>query len=218
TLAEIQPGDQSVSLLLAQAAAGAGRVDEALRLEQSLAETAEPGSSSGVARTAMLWSSVRFAKLRQQARGANDARQSRALLARMRRSGVLREAGALRVSLTWSHPDAQLALWGAFPGLGLTRPTDLAPEYGIEAFDVREETTGRFRFEVRRGGGDLRTEVTAELVVVWNEGRDDERIVVVPLRFAPGARTFAWTLEGTELREAQPEAPRNAAAATTGGR
>ena len=29
----------------------------------------------------------------------------------MRRSGVLRNAPALRASLTWSHPDAQLALF-----------------------------------------------------------------------------------------------------------
>ena len=53
-----------VNLLLAQAAAGAGRVDEALRLEQALAQTGQPGDAVGLARTALLWSSVRFAELR----------------------------------------------------------------------------------------------------------------------------------------------------------
>src|SRR6185295_13396575 len=60
TLAQIRPDDPTVSLLLAQAAAGAGRIDEALRLEQRIVETAEPGATDGLARTALLWSSVRF--------------------------------------------------------------------------------------------------------------------------------------------------------------
>ncbi|MCC7535678.1 MAG: hypothetical protein IT379_05670, partial [Deltaproteobacteria bacterium] len=204
TLAFIRPDDPTVSLLLAQAAAGAGRVDEALRLEQSVSETAEPGSSSGLARVAMLWSSVRFAKLRRTARGTNDAAAMRALLARMRRSGVLRESGALRVSLVWAHPDASLALWTAYPGAALARPRDLAPELGIEVFDVAEAVAGPMRIEVRRGGSDLRTAMEAELVLVWNEGHDDERVEVVTLRFEPDRRAMAWTLEGTTLREAAP--------------
>ena len=153
TLALIRPDDRAVSLLLAQAAAGAGRVDEALRLEQGLMETAEPGASRGLARVALLWSSVRLAKLRQTARAASDEERLRSLGARMRRGGVLREAGAMRVSLTWSHPDAGLSLWVAHPGLGLTRPTDIAPEHGMEAFDVREAAgSGSYRVEVRRDG------------------------------------------------------------------
>jgi Ca-activated chloride channel family protein len=215
TLSQIQPHDLSVLLLLAQAAAGAGRVDEALRLEQRAAETAQPGGASGVARTALLWSSVRFAKLRQAAEEADD---KRALLARMRRSGVLREAGALRVSLTWSHPDAQLTLWGAHPGLGLSRPGDIAPEYGIEAFDVRESETGTYRFEVRRSPPDHGrhhvTPIEAELVIVWNEGQADEKIEVRTMRFASDRLAYAWTLDDRALAEAAPtELP-----ATTGPR
>jgi Ca-activated chloride channel family protein len=49
TLASIRPDDPTVLLLLAQAAAGTGRIDEALRLEQRLMETAEPGAERGVA-------------------------------------------------------------------------------------------------------------------------------------------------------------------------
>jgi len=206
TLAEIRPDDPTVSLLLAQAAAGAGRVDEALRLEQKLAETAEPGSSQGAARTAILWSSVRFAKLRKQARAQHDNTRLSALLSRMRRSGVLREAGAMRVSLTWSHPDAQLSLWTAHPGTGLARPTDIDPEFGIEALDVRDPEPGTYRIEVRRAGRDLRTTVDGELVVVWNEGRADEKIEVVPLRFDPSRRAYAWTLAERNLASAEPSA------------
>ena len=207
TLATIRPDDPSVSLLLAQAAAGAGRIDEALRLEQKLAETAEPGASQGVARTAVLWSSVRFAKLREDARQRGDDGRVRALLSRMRRSGVLREAGAMRVSLTWSHPDAGLSLWASFPGLGLTRPTDISPENGLEAFDVREGQPGRYRIEVRRAGRDLRTSVAAELVIVWNEGQPDEKVQIVPLSFGPDRRAFAWTIDGRALAAATTSVP-----------
>ncbi len=202
TLLEIRPDDLSVLLLLAQAAAGAGRIDEALRLEQRLAETAQPGAAEGIARVAILWSSVRFAKLRNAAAG--NAEQLAEYLARMRRSGVLRESSPMRASLTWSHPDAELSLWAGYPGLSLTRPTDIAPEFGIEVFDVEEVESGTYKIEVRRGGRDLRTAIDAELVVVFGEGTPDEKIEVVPVHFAPEQRAFAWTITGTTLATATP--------------
>jgi Ca-activated chloride channel family protein len=213
TLASIRPDDPAVFLLLAQAAAGAGRIDEALRLEQRLAETAQPGEATGPARTAILWSSVRLAELRKDARAKEDAERLRAYLGRMRRGGVLREAGALRASLTWSHPDANLSLWASHPGLSLTRPTDIAPEFGIEAFDLAEQEPGVYHVEVRRREGDGLTGVTAKLTVVWREGRDDERVEVIPLRFDASRRAYAWAIEGDALREDAPSA-----AAAEGGR
>jgi len=208
TLATIRPDDRSVDLLIAQAAAGAGRVDEAIRLEQSLAETAEPGAAGGLARVAVLWTSVRLAKLRREAREADDADRLRALLARMRRSGVLRNAGALKVALTWSHPDAGLSLWTGHPGLGLTRPVDIAPEYGIEVFQVMEQEGGAYRLEVRRVEGEHQSAVEAELVLVWNEGQTDEQVTVVPIRFEGETRALAWTIEGRTLAEAEAEVRR----------
>jgi Ca-activated chloride channel family protein len=202
TLATIRPDDPSVSLLLAQAAAGAGRVDEALRLEQKLTETAAPGASAGLARTALLWSSVRYAELRKAARDAGDSAKLGALAQRMRRSGVLREAGALRVSLVWSHPDAGLSLWAGHPDAPLARPDDLSPEFGLEAFDVREQEPGAYAIEVRRTGGDARTAVEARLVAVWNEGTASERVTVVPLRFDATHRAQAWRIRATELEDA----------------
>lgn len=203
TLREIRPDDPSVQLLLAQAAAGAGRIDEALRLESGLMQTAEPGSSQGVARTALLWSSVRFARLRKAAREAGDEERLEDLSHRMR-SGVLREAGQLRVTLVWSHPDAQLGLWAAFPGLSVSRPTDINPEYGIEAFHLEEQEAAPYRIEVRRQSSeDDLTEVTAQLVVVWNEGEDDERVELVDLSFDRERTSFAWTITGRTLAQVE---------------
>jgi Ca-activated chloride channel family protein len=204
TLASIRPDDPSVNLLLAQAAAGAGRVDEALRLEQALAQTGQPGEAVGMARTALLWSSVRFAELREAARRANDSDTLSALLTRMRRSGVMGQASPLRVSLVWSHPDADLSLWASYPGLGLSRPTDLSPEYGIEAFDVREAESGVYRVEVRRQGTQHLTPVEAKMVIVWREGEADERVEVRPLAFTGDTRAYGFTIEGDTLAEAPP--------------
>jgi len=201
TLAELRPDDSTVLLLLAQAAAGTGRIEEALRLEQRLAETAPPGGAEGPARTAILWSSVRLAELRDAARHAGDAAKLRDYTAAMRRGGVLREASQLRATLVWAHPDADVSLFAAHPGLGLSRPTDVSPELGLEAFDVREREDGTYRLEVRHAGRDGLTSVEAKLVVVFREGRADERIVIVPLRFTAGASTHAFVIEGDDVRD-----------------
>ncbi len=204
TLQTIRPDDPMVLLLLAQAAAGAHRTDEALRLEQRVMETAPPGARDGVARIAQLWSSVRFAELRQNARSANDQDQLAALLARMRRSGVLRGAGAMRVSLVWEHPDADVALWAAYPGRPLARPTDLSSELGIEAFDVDETEAGTYRIEVRRTSNDRIATLSARLVVVWNEGQPDERVESEVLTLGPDVHALAWTIDGTTRSVATP--------------
>ncbi|MCC7542236.1 MAG: AgmX/PglI C-terminal domain-containing protein [Deltaproteobacteria bacterium] len=199
TLARLRPDDPGASLLLAQAAAGAGRVDEALRLEQSVAETGEPGgAAAGIVRLARLRIASRLAKLRHEARGANDAGRLAAIVARGRRTGALADAGALRVVLAWSHPDASLALWAAHPGQSLARAPELFGEHGLEAFEVIETMAGDHPIEVRRSG-DARASVTAELLVTWDEGERDERIEVVPLRFEPGQRTRAFTIRGRAL-------------------
>ncbi len=201
TLASIRPDDPTALLLLAQAAAGTGRIDEALRLEQRLMETAQPGSERGIARVAQLWTSVRLAKLRLGAREAGDDERLAALSRRIRRSGVLRSSGDLRATLIWSHPDAQIGLYAAYPDGTLSRPAEIAPEHGIEAFSVPEQEDGVYRLEVRRADPDAPTDITAELVLVWREGRRDEIVRVVPLTFREGRASYAWTLQATDLVE-----------------
>jgi Ca-activated chloride channel family protein len=215
TLATIRPDDPSVFLLLAQAAAGAGRTDEALRLEHRVLETAPPGTTGGVARTAQLWSSVRFAQLRQAANGNAD--QLSALAARMRQSGVLRGAGALRVSLVWEHPDADVALWASHPGLPISRPEDLDAELGIEAFDVQEQESGTYTIEVRRTSTDRVATTHARLIAVWNEGHADEQVEIHDLEFPPGAPTSRWTITGTTMTNVPPQ-PASIAAPVRGVR
>ena len=219
TLATIRPDDSTVLLLQAQAAAGAGRVDEALRLEQRLMEMGDPRGYSGLARVAQLWTSARFAALRQAARERGDEEALTALRSRMSRSGVLHGARPFRATLTWSHPDARLSLWAAYPATGragsapLTRPADIAPEFGIEAFDVAEVVPGTYRIEVRRLDTDRLGTIEAQLVLVWNEGRDDEEVRIVPLTFDPTHSTYGWTVNERVVTDAPASV-----AATGGGR
>ncbi|MFO0683918.1 MAG: VIT domain-containing protein [Sandaracinus sp.] len=199
TLATIRPDDPTVMLLLAQAAGGAGRVDEALRLEQRVLATAPPGSTGGIARVAQLWSSVRFAELR---RNATDDEQRSALRARMHQSGVLRNVGELRVTLVWEHPDADVALWAGRPGTSVSRPEDLDAELGIEAFEERRQVSGGlYRIEVRRTSHDRVASAHARLVVVWNEGRDDEQVELRDLDLPPGSPPIAFAITDRNLTQ-----------------
>jgi Ca-activated chloride channel homolog len=108
TLEQLQPGDALAQLRLAAAAAGAGRVDEALRLERRLsASDGEPGLDDP-RRWARLASASRLARLlASPAAGGESLRQS--LERGLRRLQVVPDAGTL-VILTWEDLEARLRL------------------------------------------------------------------------------------------------------------
>jgi tetratricopeptide (TPR) repeat protein len=194
TLVTLAPHDTSVLLLMALAAAGTGRIDEALRLEQRVAASAT--GSGGAARWALLWTSIRLARLRQSARDKKDKLLLAKLIARTRRAGVLRHARPLRVIVTWTHPEANLELWGAHPGWRAQRAGELAPQFGIEAFAVRKPKKGRYVFEVRRVGRRRPGVLKARVFVLWNEGKPDERLRVFSLEFTPDTKVRRVAVTG----------------------
>lgn len=194
TLAVLAPHDTSVLLLMALAAAGTGRIDEALRLEQRVAASAT--GSGGAARWALLWSSIRLAQLRQEARQKGDKLLLAKLIARTRRAGVLRHARPLRVIVTWAHPEANLELWGAHPGWRTQRAGELAPQFGIEAFAVRKPKKGRYSFEVRKVGRRRPGVIKARIFVLWNEGKPDEQLQSFSLEFKPDTKVRKITVTG----------------------
>ncbi|MBI2894691.1 MAG: VWA domain-containing protein [Deltaproteobacteria bacterium] len=199
TLQVLTPDDDGVLLLLAAAAAGAGRTDEALRLEGRVASSAEPGMQTGNARWATLLSGLRLAELRTEARtagGADVEAKLAKLVARANRSGTLREAGAFRAILTWSHPDAGVELWTSFPQGQLGRPEDLGSQYGLESWNVQELSPGRMRLEIRQSDDPGLRTVKARLVLVWNEGQATERMEEQELVFDRAHRVYAFTADG----------------------
>ncbi len=197
TLATLAPHDSSVLLLMAMAAAGIGRIDEALRLEQRVAASAT--GSGGAARWALLWSSIRLAKLRSDARKKGDKLLLAQLIARTRRMGVLRYARPLRVILTWSHPEADLELWGAHPGWRPQRAGELAPQFGIEAFALRKQKQGRYVFEVRRVGRRRPGLLAARVYVLFNEGSPTERLQAFSIQLKPETKVWRLAVSGAKV-------------------
>ena len=132
TLAWLNPGDDTVLLLMANAAAGTGRLDWALRLQQRVSASAEAGRvGGGPAAWARLLSSVRLAALREQ-RSSAPARLA-AVQARGRRMGLHGWARDVTLAVRWAHPDARFSLWVGYPGReGLVRAPLRGGAVGIE--------------------------------------------------------------------------------------
>ncbi len=199
TLARLRPGDGGVLLLLARAAADAGRVDEALRLEQRLSESTDPGVDEGAAGYARLWTAVRLARLKLAAE--TDERR-RAIRRRERQSGALRAPAALFVALTWRHPDDHPELLVRYPSTAEDigwEPVELGGrDHGIYAARIREREEGEYLFEVRRHESDEIRDLEAELTVVANLGTPEEHIERIPLTLARDTlkRRYRLTAEG----------------------
>jgi len=181
TLARLRPGDGGVLLLLARASADAGRIDEALRLEQRLSESTDPGVHEGDAGFARLWTTVRLARLKLAAEG--DEMRT-AIRRRERQSGALREPPALFVALTWRHPDDHPELLVRYPSTDEDvewEPVELGGrDHGIYAARVREREEGEYLFEVQRHELDEIRDLEAELTIVSELGTDDEHVERIP--------------------------------------
>lgn len=177
TLSHLRPGDGNALLLLARAAADAGRIDEALRLEQRLSERTDPGSHEGAAGYARLWTAVRLARLKI---AAEDDEMRTAIRRRERQSGALREPPAIFVALTWRHPDDQPSLVMRYPSTDEDVGWEDAPlggvDHGVQAVRVREREDGEYLIELRRLELDEIRDTEVQLMVISHPGTDEERI------------------------------------------
>jgi len=216
TLQSLTPDDEGVKLLLAAAAFGAGRVENALQTEQRVASNSEPGFEGGIARTATLLSGMRLAALWMKAVADNDTELRETVRSRAARSGTLRDAGALRVYLSWAHPDAGVEMWTAPPGGYLGRPEEMHGEFGIEAYNVMDLSAGPVRVEVRHPDALGMRKIEAQLTFVWNEGQESQRVQRVDLVFDRTHRVQAFSIDATEQRSIAPEWTPPPAVATAG--
>jgi tetratricopeptide (TPR) repeat protein len=213
TLAHLRPGEGEVLLLLARAAADAGRIDEALRLEQRLSEATEPGVDEGAASYARLWTTVRLARLENAAREDDLRAQIRR---RWREAGVLRDPPDVFAALSWSHPDDAPRLLVHWPGIEDASAFEDASlggaAHGISAVRVREREEGDHLFEVRRDERDALRDVEAELVVIVRPGTTEQRILFQPIRLTREQRRLRFRLGADDQLVAIPVPPEPAAA------
>jgi len=196
SLARLRPDDPDVLLLLARAAADAGRTDEALRLEARLAETDSPDVEGGSSAVARLWSLVRLARMKLAAEG--DAAKLAEIVRRERSTGVLRDLPAVFIALTWKHPDDAPELHVHLPSTPEETDFERAPlradAFGIEAARVREWDEEPLKISVRRTERDALRDLEGELLVVVAPGTSDERILRRPIVLTREARRFDFSL------------------------
>jgi Ca-activated chloride channel family protein len=221
TLSRLRPADLGVLLDLSRAAAGAGRIDEALRLEQRLAEADEAGGEDGAPGFARLWTQVRLAHLKSDA--PTELRD--VVNERERATGVLRDPPAIFATITWAHPDDAPALFVRYPTeetdeeLAWERAPRLGAEFGIEAALPRDRDEGDYLFEVRREERDQLRVIEGELMVIVSPGTAEERILRAPVRLNRETRKLRFRLTAANALDAaaipaRPEAPARAARPT----
>lgn len=215
TLSRLRPNEGEVILLLARAAADAGRVDEALRLEQRVSESAEPGADAGAeasaATSARLWSAVRLARL-----GLEADEATRVLLRRrVRETGALRDPPDALVLLTFEHPDDAPLLavrWPSADAAGSgeaagNRPfvsADLGDvRNGVTAIRITEREAGEHVFQVTRPDAESLRDWTAELLILVHPGTPEERVVRQVITLTRTTRSVRFALgEDDTLRPA----------------
>jgi Ca-activated chloride channel family protein len=208
TLARLAPDDASVALLLAAAAQGMGKLEEAVKWTEKGGAAGAPDAEQGPARTARAFAATWLAWGRAEALAAGRADEAKALAARLARVRSTERLGGeagkgTRVTLTWSHPELHPTLWTN--ALAAMMP---APEgdvtLGVAAATVPAKDGARI--EVRLDPSEVahaaRLGATAVLTVVFDEGGAAETIVKLPVAFKSGDRAEKrFSLAGAEVKE-----------------
>jgi D-alanyl-D-alanine dipeptidase len=203
TLAQLLPHDQTVPLMVSQAAECSGRLDEALRLQAKVSESSEKGANrSGPAAAARVLTSLLLAELRQDARGKKDEKRLRMIRARSRRLGVQTWARKMLISVRWPDRHRPIQVKMKKPGddrlLGLPI---VSRHLGLSASRQKHRLPGKYHIEARLEPDDPERAQTvkAELVVLLDEATEKERLLTRKLVFKPGVSALTFTLEGSKL-------------------
>lgn len=111
TLTDLSPSDASGWLRLAAAAAGSGRVDEALRLQRQVASAEGTPGPNDPRAWARLWSAARLARLLGDAQKPDAAAQAEGVARKLKELQVFAGPATFQI-LTWEDMAASLLLVG----------------------------------------------------------------------------------------------------------
>jgi Ca-activated chloride channel family protein len=211
TLARLAPDDTSVSLLLAAAAEGMGKLEEAIKWAEKGGAAGSPDAEASPAVTARAFAATYLAwgRLEAQKSGKKDEEQTlraRYLRVASTERGSEKAPRGARVSLTWSHPEFHPTLWTNALGTQMPAPEgDVTLGIAQATLPLRDGARVEVRLEPEDVEHAARLGAEAILTVAIGEGEDGETIVKLPIRFArDGARARVFAISKSDVREVQP--------------
>ncbi len=192
TLAQLTPDDLAVPLLLAAAAQGMGRIEEAVGWAEKAAAVGSPDGASALARSARATASAFLAWARLDALRTGRKEDAEKLLARARRLSSGSAAGqesSIRFIVTWSHPELHPSLWTTALGAPMPAP-DNFPLYGVsEAHAAAAPTTAiELHLDPEDAARAARLGTTAVVTAIVGEGTASERIARLDVTFGTVAK------------------------------
>jgi Ca-activated chloride channel family protein len=213
TLQQLTPDDPSVPLLLASAAQGMGRVEEAVGWAEKAAAAGSPDGKSTLSRSARATASAFLAWAREDAikQGKNDdAEKLTARAKRLAAAGATTQnaqAGGVRIIVTWSHPELHPSLWTTTLGAPMPAP-DNFPVFGVA--ETRSAGAGPTKIELRLDPDDAaraaRLGLTATVTAITAEGSANEKTAKLAVGFgtlaAPADRVIVTFDNGALKTEA----------------
>ncbi len=212
TLARLSPDDASVPLLLAAAAEGLGKLEEAVKWTEKGGAAGAPDLEQGPAQTARAFAATYLAWGRLAAIDGGRADEAKALATRLarvlstERSSSKEALRGTRVALTWSHPELHPTLWtNALGAAMLAKDGDVTLGIAAASMPERENAWVEVRIEADELEHTARLGAEATLTVVFDEGGPNERIVRRAVTFArDGAAMKRFSLAAgavTEVRK-----------------
>ncbi|MBX3221097.1 MAG: AgmX/PglI C-terminal domain-containing protein [Labilithrix sp.] len=182
TLQTLTPDDPAVPLLIASAADGLGRVEEAVGWAEKAAAAGSPDGKSALARAARATATAFIAWARDEALRAGKKDDAEKLFARGRRlvaassapSGQA-EAESVRFLVTWSHPELHPSLWTTTLGAPMPSP-DNFPAFGVaEAKVPASSATVELRLEPDDAARAARLGLEVVVTAIAGQGTSAER-------------------------------------------
>jgi Ca-activated chloride channel family protein len=206
TLAQLTPDDLAVPMLLAAAAQGMGRVEEAVAWAEKAAAGGAPDGASGLSRSAEATASAFLAWARLEALRTGRTADADKLLARARRLASATVAGqenTVRFLVTWAHPELHPSLWTTALGAPMPAP-DNFPLYGVaEARLPVGSPVIELHLDPDDAARAARLGATAVVTAIIGEGTASERIARLDVGFGSVAKPsdrVGVKLDGETLR------------------
>jgi Ca-activated chloride channel family protein len=198
TLQQLTPDDPSVPLLLASAAQGMGRVEEAVGWAEKAAAAGSPDGKSTLSRSARATASAFLAWAREDALKAGKTDDAEKLTARAKRLAAASastqgaQANSVRIVVTWAHPELHPSLWTTALGAPMPAP-DNFPVFGVA--ETRSASSAPTKIELRLDPDDAaraaRLGLVATVTAITSEGSANEKTT----RLAVGFGTTAAPLD-----------------------